>query len=177
MSRLISFISGRLEVVSAFGDGEEIADDAERVSNGVEAAGGAFSQERFEFGESHFDRIEIGRIGRQKQEPIGDPTDGPNPWPKRASVYEPFEARIKEWLEGGPALSAAAVLQRLRTVDPARFEEKNLRMVQRLVKAWCMEIAGLIILDDGWIKTLPVSPAAAAAGDTGALGSGPINFA
>jgi hypothetical protein len=37
-------------------------------------------------------------------------------------------------------------------------------MVQRLVKAWRMEMAGLIILNGGWINSLPVSPAA---GDTG----------
>jgi hypothetical protein len=91
------------------------------------------------------------------------------PWPKRPSMYEPFEVQIKEWLKEDPGLSAAAVLQRLRDIEPARFEAKNLRMVQRLVKAWRMEMAGLIILDGGWINTLPVSPAAAAAGDTGAL--------
>ncbi|RWG87134.1 hypothetical protein [Mesorhizobium sp.] len=28
------------------------------------------------------------------------------PWPKRPSMYEPFEARIKEWLKQDPALSA-----------------------------------------------------------------------
>lgn len=85
------------------------------------------------------------------------------PWPKRPSMYEPFEARIKEWLKEDPALSAAAVLQRLKEIDPARFEEKNIRMVQRLVKVWRMEMAGLVILDGGWITSLPVPPAAAMA--------------
>ncbi len=46
-------------------------------------------------------------------------------------MYEPFEAQIKEWLTEDPSLSAAAVLQRLRNIEPARFEERNLRMVQR----------------------------------------------
>ena len=91
-------------------------------------------------------------------------------------MYEPFEARIKEWLKEDPALSAAAVLQRLNDIDPARFEEKNIRMVQRLVKAWRMEMAGLVILDGGWITSLPVPPAAAMAGEmstvaTAALGN------
>ncbi len=89
------------------------------------------------------------------------------PWPKRPSMYEPFETRIKEWLNEEPALSAAGVLQRLKEIDPERFKERNLRMVQRLVKAWRMEMAGLIILEGGWIKSLPASPAAAAAGDAG----------
>ncbi|MFU0507602.1 transposase, partial [Pseudaminobacter sp. NGMCC 1.201702] len=88
------------------------------------------------------------------------------PWPKRPSMYEPFEARIKEWLKEDPALSAAGVLQRLKEIDPARFNEKNIRMVQRLVKAWRMEMAGLVILDGGWIKSLPLSPATAAAAHT-----------
>jgi hypothetical protein len=98
------------------------------------------------------------------------------PWPKRPSMYEPFEARIKEWLKEDPALSAAAVLQRLKDIDPARFEEKNIRMVQRLVKVWRMEMAGLVILDGGWLTSLPVPPAAAMAGEmstvaTAALGN------
>jgi hypothetical protein len=86
-------------------------------------------------------------------------------------MCEPFEARIKEWLKEEPTLSAATVLQRLTEIDPARFKEKNIRMGQRPVKAWRMEMAGLIILDGGWIKNLPVSPAAAAAGDTGRAGT------
>lgn len=69
MSRLIGLISGSLEVVTAFGDGEEVADVAESLRHGVEAAGGPFSQQRLEFGEGHLDRVEIGRIGRQEQEP------------------------------------------------------------------------------------------------------------
>ncbi|WP_292572407.1 hypothetical protein [Mesorhizobium sp.] len=59
------------------------------------------------------------------------------------------------------------MLQRLTKIDPARLKEKNIRMVQRLVKAWRMEMAGLIILDGGWIKSLPVSPAAVMEGDAG----------
>lgn len=88
-------------------------------------------------------------------------------------MYEPFEAQIKAWLEEEPALSAASVLQRLTKIDPSRFKEKNLRMVQRLVKAWRMEMAGLIILDGGWIegsKSWPLSPSAAADGDSGHVG-------
>jgi hypothetical protein len=88
------------------------------------------------------------------------------PFPKRPSMYEPFEARIKEWLKEDLSLSAVGVLQRLTKIDPVRFREKNLRMVQRLVKAWRMEMAGLIILDGGWMKSLPVSSVAVMDGDT-----------
>lgn len=77
------------------------------------------------------------------------------PYPKRPSMYEPFEAQIKAWLDEEPALSAASVLLRLTKIDPSRFKERNLRMVQRLVKAWRMEMAGLIILDGGWMKSWP----------------------
>lgn len=42
------------------------------------------------------------------------------PWPKRSSMYERFEARIREWLKDDPALSAAAVLRPLKDIDPAR---------------------------------------------------------
>ncbi|RWD61339.1 MAG: hypothetical protein EOS60_33030 [Mesorhizobium sp.] len=72
-------------------------------------------------------------------------------------MYEPFEAQIKAWLEEEPAISAASVLQRLTKIDPSRFKEKNLRMVQRLVKAWRMEMAGLIILNGDWMKSWPLS--------------------
>ncbi|WP_287290558.1 hypothetical protein [Mesorhizobium sp.] len=96
------------------------------------------------------------------------------PYPKRPSMYEPFEAQIKGWLEEDPALSAASVLQRLTKIDPSRFKEKNLRMVQRLVKVWRMEMAGLIILDGGWMKSWPLSPSAATDGERAHVG--PIAF-
>ncbi|WP_223843488.1 hypothetical protein [Sinorhizobium fredii] len=91
------------------------------------------------------------------------------PYPKRPSMLEPFEPQIRAWLEADPALSAAAVLQRLVSADPSRFTKKALRTVQMAVKAWRMEIAGQIILDGDWMKRAPVSPPAAAGGDTGHL--------
>ncbi|WP_037436745.1 integrase catalytic domain-containing protein, partial [Sinorhizobium fredii] len=84
------------------------------------------------------------------------------PYPKRPSMLEPFEPQIRAWLEADPALSAAAVLQRLVSADPSRFTKKALRTVQMAVKAWRMEIAGQIILDGDWMKRAPVSPPAAA---------------
>jgi hypothetical protein len=44
VSRLIGFISSSLEMVAAFGDGEEVADIAESLSDGIEAAGGPLAQ-------------------------------------------------------------------------------------------------------------------------------------
>ncbi|WP_223217202.1 hypothetical protein [Rhizobium cauense] len=73
-------------------------------------------------------------------------------------MYEPFEAQIKGWLKNEPALSAASVLQRLIDIEPTRFETKNLRMVQLLVKTWRMEMAGLFIVDGGWFRSVPASP-------------------
>ncbi|NNG74600.1 hypothetical protein HLI18_33095 [Rhizobium laguerreae] len=68
-------------------------------------------------------------------------------------MYEPFEAQIKEWLKDEPAVSAAGVLQHLTEINPARFKAKNIRMMQRLAKDWRMEMAGLVTLDGGWIKS------------------------
>ncbi|MER8651498.1 hypothetical protein [Mesorhizobium sp. M1121] len=86
-------------------------------------------------------------------------------------MYEPFEAPIKaHGFEEEPALSAASVLRQLTKIDPSRFREKNLRMVQRLVKAWRVEIAGRIILDGDWMRNCPLSPSAATEGDRGHVG-------
>jgi hypothetical protein len=80
------------------------------------------------------------------------------PYPKRPSIYEPYEAQIRAWLEAEPAIPAATVLQRLMGADPLRFRTKSLRMVQRVVKAWRAEVMGRIILDGDWIKRVPPSP-------------------
>jgi hypothetical protein len=80
------------------------------------------------------------------------------PYPKRPSIYEPYEAQIRAWLEAEPAIPAATVLQRLMGADPLRFRTKSLRMVQRVVKAWRAEVMGRIILDGDWIKRVPTSP-------------------
>jgi hypothetical protein len=47
------------------------------------------------------------------------------PWPKRSSMYEPFEVQIKELLKEEPTLSAASVPHRLKEIDPARFNERT----------------------------------------------------
>jgi hypothetical protein len=79
------------------------------------------------------------------------------PYPKRPSKYEPYEDRIRDWLEADPALSAAAVLQWLMAAEPTRFTTKSLRMTQRLVKVWRAEIAARIIVDGDWTTTMSAS--------------------
>jgi hypothetical protein len=49
VSHLICLVSCGFEVVSAFCDGEEIADFAEGFRDGIEVAGGPFSQQRLSF--------------------------------------------------------------------------------------------------------------------------------
>ena len=80
------------------------------------------------------------------------------PYPKRPSMFEPYEVQIRAWLEAEPAIPAATVLERLMAADPSRFRKKSLRMVQRLVKAWRADLMGRIILDGDWIKRVPASP-------------------
>ena len=48
---------------------EEVADFADGAPQGVNGADRPGAQERFELGESHIDRIEVGTVGRQKEEP------------------------------------------------------------------------------------------------------------
>lgn len=48
---------------------EQVADVFERIAESAEGSGGLFSQQRLEFGEGHLNRVEIGRVGGQVQEP------------------------------------------------------------------------------------------------------------
>ncbi len=82
------------------------------------------------------------------------------PYPKRPSMFEPYESRIKAWLEAEPAIPAATVLQRLMDVDPSHFRTRSLRMVQKVVKTWRADVMGRIILDGDWIKRAHANPSA-----------------
>ena len=55
--------------------------------------------------------------------------------------------QIRAWLDGEPALTAVAVLTRLKTTYPEQFTDRHLRTVQRAVKAWRAHQARRIILD------------------------------
>ena len=83
------------------------------------------------------------------------------PYPKRPSMFEPYEAQIRAWLEAEPAISSATVLQRLMGADQSRFKKKSLRMVQKVVKAWRANLMGQTILDGDWITRVPATPSAA----------------
>ncbi len=60
----------------AFLWGEEVADFADGAPEGVDGSDRPGSEERLEFGEGHLDRIEVGTIGRQEQEPCAFGEDG-----------------------------------------------------------------------------------------------------
>jgi hypothetical protein len=59
---------------------------------------------------------------------------------------------IHGWLDAEPGLSAKAVLARVRGLPPERFQDTQLRIVQRAVKAWRARAAREIIL--GGMATL-----------------------
>ena len=67
---LICTIPGSLEEVSALLRQEEIAGLGGRLEEGVEGAGFATSQMCFEFRMRHFDRIQVGRVRRQKEQAV-----------------------------------------------------------------------------------------------------------
>ena len=58
-----------LEIIPTFLGLEEVADIADGAPEGVIGSRLGLSQERFELGEGLLDRIEIGRVFRQEQEP------------------------------------------------------------------------------------------------------------
>ena len=58
-------VSGVSEVIAAFLWREAIEQVANRVPEVIDGSLGGFSEERLEFGGYLFDRVEVGRIGRQ----------------------------------------------------------------------------------------------------------------
>ena len=67
--RLIGRISGGVEKVPAFLGLEEAADIADGFYERVVGSGLGCAHMGLEFGEGHFDRVQIGAVGRQEQEP------------------------------------------------------------------------------------------------------------
>src|SRR5262245_36809671 len=57
------------EVVLAFCRIEEIADAPDLLPEGIDGPGGSCAQMSFKLCERHLDRIEVGTIGRQEQDP------------------------------------------------------------------------------------------------------------
>ena len=56
------------DVIRAFGGREELERDGHERGDLVEGARSGRAQERFQFGERQFDRIEVGTVGRQEPE-------------------------------------------------------------------------------------------------------------
>ena len=65
------------EEVPALFVGVEVGDVADGLAEGVDGPGADSAQVSLELGEGHFDRIEIGAVGRQEEEPCAAfPEDG-----------------------------------------------------------------------------------------------------
>lgn len=69
-------VSGVFEVIAAFLRREAIEQVANRVPEVIDGSLGGFSEERLEFGEYLFDRVEVGRIGRQVNQTGANRFDG-----------------------------------------------------------------------------------------------------
>jgi hypothetical protein len=69
------------------------------------------------------------------------------PVPKRPSMLDDVQEQIRAWLDREPALSAVAVLTRLKSTRPEQFTDRHVRTVQRAVKAWRGHQARRIILE------------------------------
>lgn len=70
-----------MEVVFALLWREEIADVADGLPEGFDGSNSFLSKEGFELGECHFDRVEIGAVRRQEQQPGASRLDsGFGPW-------------------------------------------------------------------------------------------------
>ena len=78
------------------------------------------------------------------------------PVPKRPSMLDAFQAQIHAWLDNEPALTAIAVLSRLKTTCPEQFSDRHARTVQRAVKAWRAHQARQIILNSVDVLTAGV---------------------
>ena len=64
----------------------------------------------------------------------------------RPSVLDAVRERIVAWLDEQPSLTAVAVLERLREIDPERFKPAHERTVQRFVKARRAAMAREVLL-------------------------------
>ena len=77
MSRLIGSVSSGLEEVVAFLFAEQVANVSHGLPEVIVCPGGSFSDQCLELGERHFDGVEVGAVGRRKQEPCADVPQGP----------------------------------------------------------------------------------------------------
>src|SRR6056297_433291 len=76
LSRLIGSVPCRFEEVVAFFVGEEVAHMADGLPEFWVGSGSSLSDQRLELREGHFDRVQVGAVGRQEQEPRADIAHG-----------------------------------------------------------------------------------------------------
>jgi hypothetical protein len=74
-------------------------------------------------------------------------------------MIDPHFAQVETWLAAEPHLTAVDVLARLSDRVPSAFGSKQLRTVQRLVRAWRTRAAQLVI--HGVDTTIMIEPPAA----------------
>jgi hypothetical protein len=91
------------------------------------------------------------------------------PVPRRPSMLDPHVGSIEDWLAAEPHLTATAVLERLGERLPDVFGDKQLRTVQRLVRAWRARAVRQII--EGVEATIRIEPPAPVPAGTGAQGA------
>jgi len=76
----------------------------------------------------------------------------------RASMLHPYVSLIEEWLAAAPHLSAVDILVRIGKHVPDRFNKRQLRTVQRLVKRWRAKAAHQLINSaEAMIRIEPVA--------------------
>lgn len=68
------------EVGGAFVCGEGAEEVTDPLPSGLDGSLVGFAQQCLELGEDHLDRVEIGAVGRQEEEPGADATDGSAHW-------------------------------------------------------------------------------------------------
>jgi hypothetical protein len=78
-------------------------------------------------------------------------------------MIDPHLAHVEAWLVAEPHLTAVEVLGRLAERAPGHFGSRQLRTVQRLVKAWRTKMAHLLI-DGAGTMIMIDAPAAIPAG-------------
>ena len=72
----------------------------------------------------------------------------PRTWRTRKDPFEGVWCRVLEWLQVDPDASAVALLDRLQSTYPDRFERAHLRTLQRRVQQWRGIMASKLVFPD-----------------------------
>ena len=109
---------------------EGVEQDADALPCGFEGSLGGFAQEQFELGEDLFDGVQVGRVGRQEDEPGPDAADrlaDGGTFVTTKIVHDDDIARCKGRHEelgdvGAEALAVDRSIENARRVDPVVTE-------------------------------------------------------